>query len=546
MAWTQLLDKRPVLGWLAWCLLCVSSGRGLAGTYTPDSAEVRALLDGGKRYLASTTDSRVGGKALAALVFVKEGEASHPRVSEALEAALAYVGRGKSQLVNENNVYDICLCTLFLCELDAVKHRPSIDMFLSALWERQQAGGGFGYAGGATGDTSMTQYVVLAAWTAHQHDVAIDWDALEKALEWLIRTQTPEGAWGYQANDPSRLGARVQQSEVRLSLAAGGLGSVYICVDLLGAGRKLGSVSATESKLPAAFRRIEESATSAEDTAKPARSLNPSLLTYIRRSTNDGNDYFKSHFKIPNGKYDHYFLYALERYESFRQQIDKTPGPNPLWYDQGVEWLTSTQESHGGWGGECQQTADTAFACLFLMRSTEQSIQASLGKGLLTGGRGLPKDTSHVRISRGKIVAQPLTASPEEIFSIMEDPDHPDFAALTDNPESVLLSGNAAERGGQLQRLRRLVQTGNTESRRLAVQALARQRDFDNIPVLIFALGDKDYLVVREARDALRFISRRFDGFGMPDFPSPEQQAAGIEAWKNWYRSVRPNARFLE
>ncbi len=546
MAAIGCANGRRFIPCVFWGLLFVSAGSGFGGTYSPDSAEVRALLESGKRYLARQTDSRVGGKALAALVFVKDGESSHPLVTEAVEKVMAFAGRGKAELVNENHLYDLCLCTLFLCELDAVKYRESIEVLLSTLWERQQATGGFGYAGSATGDTSMTQYVVLAAWTAHHHDMPIDWDVLVKTLEWLLRTQTPEGAWGYQANDPGRMNARIEQSEVRPSLAAGGLGSVYICVDLFGAGRKLGAVSAAESKLPSAFRRIDESADTPQETAKSARSLSPSLMTHVRRSTNDGNGYFKEHFQIPYGKYDYYFLYALERYESFRQQIDKTQGPNPTWYDQGVEWLKGKQETGGGWRGDCQQTADTAFACLFLMRSTEKAIQASLGQGLLTGGRGLPKDTSNVRISRGRIVSQPLTASPDEIFSIMEDPDHPDFAALTDNPESVLLSGNAAERGGQLQRLRRLVQTGNTESRRLAVQALARTRDFDNIPVLIFALGDKDYVVVREARDALRFISRRFDGFGMPDFPAPEQQAAGIEAWKDWYRSVRPSAKFLE
>ena len=128
----------------------------------------------------------------------------------------------------------------------------------------------------------------------------------------------------------------------------------------------------------------------------------------------------------------------------------------------------------------------------------------------------------------------------------MEDPEHPDFAALADNPESVLLSVDPGKRKGELQRLRRLVQSGNSEARRLAVQALARHRDFDNVPVLIFALGDQDATVVREARDALRFISRKFDGFGIPDFPSDEQQQAGVAAWRNWYRSIRPGAKFLD
>jgi hypothetical protein len=307
----------------------------------------------------------------------------------------------------------------------------------------------------------------------------------------------------------------------------------------------LKKVSTEEAQLPAAFEPVVEERESQD--ARQRGSVPSSLITQVKRSMIDGNEYFRQSFAIPYGQYDHYYIYALERYKSFREQIDKGPDPNPRWYDRGVEWLAETQQEDGGWRGDDPVgPTDTAFAALFLMRSTKKSIAASLGQGLLTGGRGLPKDTTNIRIRRGKIVAQPLTASPEEIMSIMEDPDHPDFGALADNPESILLSVDPGKRKGELQRLRRLVQSGNSEARRLAVQALSRHRDFDNVPVLIFALGDQDAGVVREARNALRFISRKFDGFGMPDYPSDAQKQAGIAAWRNWYRSIRPGAKFLD
>ncbi len=268
-------------------------------------------------------------------------------------------------------------------------------------------------------------------------------------------------------------------------------------------------------------------------------------MSAVKRSTLDGNEFFAQNFKIPYGEYDHYYLYALERYKSFREQIDKSPDVNPDWYDQGVRWLASQQQANGGWKGQCQNTADTAFACLFLMRSTQKSIKANLGQGLLTGGRGIPKDAAHIRIRAGKIVAEPLTASPEEIMSIMEDPDHPDFAALADNPESVLAIDPGSQKGA-VQRIRRQILTGKVEARRLAVKALSHHRDLENVPVLIFALGDRDPQVMREARDALRFISRKFDGFGISDTATEEEQDAGIMAWKDWYRSIRPDAKFLE
>ena len=41
-------------------------------------------------------------------------------------------------------------------------------------------------------------------------------------------------------------------------------------------------------------------------------------------------------------------------------------------------------------------------------------------------------------------------------------------------------------------------------------------------------------------------MSRRFDGFGMPDKPSDSDKEAAIEAWKSWYLGIEPDAEFIE
>jgi hypothetical protein len=64
------------------------------------------------------------------------------------------------------------------------------------------------------------------------------------------------------------------------------------------------------------------------------------------------------------------------------------------------------------------------------------------------------------------------------------------------------------------------------------------------VPTLIYALTDPDRDVVLEARDALEFVSRRFNGFGPPDEYTDEQRYNAAEAWKSWYRSIHPGARF--
>ena len=82
--------------------------------------------------------------------------------------------------------------------------------------------------------------------------------------------------------------------------------------------------------------------------------------------------------------------------------------------------------------------------------------------------------------------------------------------------------------------------------RRLAVRALGRTGNLDYVPTLIYALTDPDRDVVLEARGALQFVSRRFDGFGPPDDYTDQQRYDAAENWKAWYRSLRPGASIDE
>ena len=78
------------------------------------------------------------------------------------------------------------------------------------------------------------------------------------------------------------------------------------------------------------------------------------------------------------------------------------------------------------------------------------------------------------------------------------------------------------------------------------MRALAQARDLENVPILIYALGDPDWRVAKEAQDGLRRVSRRLDGFGLPDGPTVAQRASAQQSWKQWYLSIRPEAEFVE
>jgi HEAT repeat protein len=162
------------------------------------------------------------------------------------------------------------------------------------------------------------------------------------------------------------------------------------------------------------------------------------------------------------------------------------------------------------------------------------------------GGLGLPKNTADLQERDGKIVQSALTGTIDELLTTIEKNDTPELKRLTESSATWKLDSNVTKRSGEITRLRAVVAAGSFESRLLAVRALGRVRELDNVPVLIYALSDPDMRVVREADKGLRFISRKFDGVGLPDEPKPEQAQAAIKSWKNWILSVRPNVEFLD
>ena len=62
------------------------------------------------------------------------------------------------------------------------------------------------------------------------------------------------------------------------------------------------------------------------------------------------------------------------------------------------------------------------------------------------------------------------------------------------------------------------------------------QLDWDRIE----GLRDKNLDCMIEAREALRYISKRMQHVELPDEPTDQQRAEAIEQWKKWYLTVRP------
>jgi hypothetical protein len=525
---------------VAAALALSASPRATAQRYSPDSPEVVAMVAKGLKFLEAENDDRLGGKCLVALAFHKNGAGlDHPRIVEAVHACRTSI-ESERQI---QYIYGKALAVILLAELDSSANDALLRDYAEMLEAHQKDHGGFGYTNMQTGDTSQTQYLALAYWELLNHGISPDATSVQKCLKWLMRTQDPTGGWGYQGQDPGSYERIPQLDDVGRSMTAAGMGSTMILGNALGllkveqpsAGDEPESPTTAVSALPPALRRADETRRARAPTL-PAGDVD---LKRLHDCLARGRQWQAKNFGLDIPSWQFYYLYSVERYKSFEELVLGPDAPQSDWYDRGVEFLRGSQRPDGSWLDSCDPPCATAFATLFLLRSTQQSIKASLGEGTLIGGRGLPRDLSKVRLQNGRLVVQQNATELDELLDMMEQGDSAEFDALASNPAALEVTEVTPEAA---RRLQQVVRSGPPQARLLAVRALAEARNIDYAPTLIFALTDPDNQVVRAARDGLRSVSRSFEGFGPPDNFTKDQQDEAVVRWKEWYQTIRPDA----
>lgn len=524
---------------VAWCVAALFLLPAPSRAYTPDSPEVQKLVAKGLEYLGSQDPeafSRLGNLCLAGLCFVKAGQPEHPTVKAAIKACRELTAKGPNQITTSVcDIYSSGLVIIFLSSVDGSAYRQEIGVMVRSLELRQLTGGAWTYESLQVGDTSMTQYGALGMWEASAAGYAPPIDRVARILGWLMRTQDIGGGWGYHAEDPGSF-QLLEQSQVRLSLVTAALGSIYLCSDLL---ELSPGVVQAERDLPAALRPVEPKGGRARVRIDRAQ---------LRLTLRNGTAWFNRAYQIDPEGYTHYYLYSLERYQSLREVAERRVVAEPAWYNQGVEYLARTQAEDGSWTSNSGQDADTAFAVLFLLRSMKKSIQKArnFGDGTLTGGRGLPSNSADAELKQGRVVSRKLTGPATGLLEILNDPNHPDILYLADNLDQVNPTGKGGLSASQRAELDRVAETGSVEARLIALRALARARDLDNVPRLIAALRDPDWRVVQEANTGLARMARRLGGFELPDQADEAAREKLITRWKAWYRTARPEAEFAD
>ncbi len=524
---------------------------------TPESPEVRSAVAKGIRFLESpqAEESRLGGKALVGLALIKNGaRTDHPKIQSAIKAIQQAVD-GLPRVEKDDqgrplpspepperrqpiDIYSTGLSIIFLCQLDTSRYGSEIQRLLDYLYSVQKEHGAWGYATGGnmnTCDTSMTQYAILSTWEATQVGFRVARPAIEEALVWLLKTQDPSGQYGYQGR-PSDTFKPVAQSEMKPSMTAAGMGSLYITADLLG----LVERANRSSDLPPALKEVQD-----RPAEKARTKIDPAVL---QAAFARGNRWMDANLQPEWGPWTHYYHYAVERYYSFREEAEGNVQKSSRWYQEIARYLLKTQAENGSWKSQCGDVVDTTFAVLFLLRSTRKSIERAkaFGAGMLVGGRGLPKQTTAVEVRDGKVVPKTLWTSAEKLLAALEDPDSSDYAEAVEWLQWIPPQDSDTFGVRERERLRELAGADTPEARLAAVQAISAAPNLEDVPVLIYALEDTDPEVVQAALEGLHRISRRIEPVRLSKPIDPEERKHLIAKWKAWYRSIRPDVPWEE
>lgn len=523
--------------------------------YTPESPEVQAMINRGVKFLEENFgksggqhEKELGAVCICALACYKAtGNPQHPLVTKAVAQIRGELQSGMKHSGHAN--YSLGIAMIFLGELDLQAYRREIEAMLEEIYKRQMPYGAWSYPNDPLGDVSQTQYAVLGMWLAHRQGINVDQQVVERVCNWLLRIQEPSGVFPYKGEDPGHFNRIEQKVQTSASMCAAGVGSLYVCGELLGFIDDP-QIMKMRLRLPQGIQLVRE---------KKDNSLAKIVdRTIWQKAVSDGNNWMARNGRVENfdeyhhgGYQQHYYMYSVERYWAFRELAEGIDTKEPAWYNAGVDYLRKSQSGKGSWESRNGATVDTGFAVMFLLRSSKKTItRLVIEAGRLTGGKGLPNDLSDAKTdAKGRVIAVDPTKSVSDLLEMLEDPEVPD-TKFTEIPD-IKLSADPKERGPQLERLRRMVMNGPYKARLSAAKTLGTIRDLKSAPALIYALSDPDPRVIRAARDALRFMSRKLGGFGF-DVPSdverPEKhlyQKAQAD-WTKWLLSAKPDAELIE
>ena len=295
----------------------------------PKESDVNKTIERGSAWLLSkrradgtwdtkhTAEYPMGVMALVGLALLKSGidrdTAPHPDLVEKL-ALLA---------IDKEKTYSVALYAVYLRNLSTKQHVERIKACAEFLVRSQHPEGLWGYPDGRP-DLSNAQFALLGLKAAVEVGVEVPEKVWSRAFDYLLSGAEKDGGFNYVPTGPSASDPSTG------SMTAAALACLKICVD----------------RLPAA--------TGAE--AK-ARSVRDKALAWL-------DERFVVELNPQSDQGHYYYLYAVERVGAFFG-LKEFGGKN--WYQAGARHLLDWQARDGSWR---QNIEDTCFALLFLNRAS--------------------------------------------------------------------------------------------------------------------------------------------------------------------------------
>ncbi|HEY3969376.1 MAG TPA: hypothetical protein VGM05_32790 [Planctomycetaceae bacterium] len=549
-------QSRPSFGAVAFlaaailsCVLMTGTAQGQFAQVTDD--QIQGAIKRSVAKLKSRQGSLSGGEsAVVAMALLKSGQPPEaPEIKAAIDKIVERTRDNVFRPVN-HHVYEAGVSIMALANADPVRYKPQIETIVKFLISVQQPNGGWFYAnpGNPTdGDTSITQYAVLGLWEATRAGVGVPKKVWDKAAGWHVTFQNKDGSFSYHPVQ----GAFGYGQGGSHTMTVAGTASLYVArLHLYPDAKDIEEVKARPKRRGKKYGLLEPAVPRPEDGVKDTAALDASYkittrLAAIDKAIAGGKAWLTEKFTIePKAGHDLYYLYGLERLMALANLKD-IDGHD--WYAEGAAQLCRTQDAAGGWNDGCGPDPATALGLLFLGKATAKMMkrperrgpERRYGGGLLVGGRGLPDNLESLESDQQGVHVRKLKGPVDELLAQLEKAD----GNLVESAQTALVETIATENPealiGQTDRLLKLVGDKRVEVRRTVFWALGRTNDLRVVPKLIAGLSDPDPSCVVEARNALRFISKKVDSLEPPDEPTDAQRAAAIAFWKKWYLGVR-------
>lgn len=545
----------------------ICHGRAFAQSgYTTEHPDVLRAIDKALAYLEQNgaNENRTGGIALAALALIKNGAPEDHQLVRQAVAKIRSCIKSSREFEFDHPIYSASISAMLLCELDEVRHHQDLAAVAYYIHYTQRWDGSWSYMTAdnvnshPSGDMSMTQNALMAAWSLHNKGYPVSEAALNKAANFLIVAQDNQGMFPYQTAI-SRESGTVSHQGPSLSMTAAGMSGVYICRNMfdLDSQNRSAASSTRNSDLnlikakPEVFKKIESEEDKRRRLASGEALQSRFSTARFDRVTRAGDYWLAKNFQGTGQStgYWHYYLYALERYETFRDLAEGRSDDSPDWYDWAADHLIKTQKADGSWSSSCGVVPDTAYSVLVLCRSTrkaiEQNIPDPVAGGIMLGGRGLPTsaDLGDVVLRDGQLVSLSELQSSQNLLERIDELNAIDEETLLQLSRMSARSLRSFLTTDRIRDARDWLNDANVDVRIAAVDLLAKSGDVQNAPALIAALSDPEYAVVEAAHEALKLLSRNAKMSRLPasDARNFTMQLENVrKTWIEWYRNVDP------